>query len=85
MPKGAKGRTHGILATYNAGCRCEACKTACRVYYRRKNGHRAWGDYVAAVDARHATESRYARGCRCDECRRAAAAGRRRRRQVAAC
>lgn len=29
-----RGRAHGIRATYNAGCRCDACTTAERIYRR---------------------------------------------------
>lgn len=29
-------RTHGLIATYNAGCHCDDCKAAAAEYQRRK-------------------------------------------------
>jgi len=29
-------RKHGTISKYNAGCRCQICKTACRDYTRAR-------------------------------------------------
>lgn len=47
MPKGRRGKTHGIMSTYQSGCRCDLCGEAMRTYkrdyYSRNPG--AWRRY----------------------------------------
>lgn len=53
------GRTHGIPATYNAGCRCDTCRTA-------DSARRA---ATRAKRNDHGTRSMYVAGCRCEPCK----------------
>lgn len=59
-------RTHGIRATYVAGCRCAECVTANTDYF---SGWKATQKPLAADDPRHGRDATYNNyGCRCDRC-----------------
>ena len=73
-------RQHGLTATYQAGCRCEECKTAQAAYAKERYEARKRGDVRKRPAAKeHGTRPMYAGGCRCEECRAAEAAYQRKR------
>lgn len=53
-------RTHGVRATYVAGCRCDLCTKANRLYHRRLKSRPA---------PSHGESGYLNYGCRCDVCR----------------
>lgn len=58
-------RTHGTRSTYNAGCRCDDCTEATRVYANAMRVGRA----LDPDDPRHGTANGYGNwNCRCLEC-----------------
>lgn len=73
-------RQHGLTATYQAGCRCEPCKTAQAAYAKERYEARKAGDVrKRSTVKQHGTRSMYAAGCKCEECRAAEAAYARKR------
>jgi hypothetical protein len=63
-------RKHGTIRTYQAGCRCDACKTA-RVGHDQNLRSTRKGQPIPDT-VRHGTLNAYRNwGCRCDTCREA--------------
>lgn len=60
-------RTHGVVSTYQGGCRCAPCVEGYQEYMRVFRARsKANGRYGS-----HGRPSAYTRGCRCDDCREA--------------
>lgn len=68
-------RTHGRVATYIAGCRCEDCRGASTDYHRERRRVRTEqreNGVAVADEIVHGRNSTYCNhSCRCDECREA--------------
>ena len=63
-----RGRPHGSLARYAAGCRCAGCREANTADVRERRAARQRVDMPP--DVRHGSAATYTNwGCRCDQCR----------------
>lgn len=75
---------HGTRGNYRAGCRCEPCTEANRIYsreYLRRKARaiRELQQPVSQGPQRHGTNASYMGGCRCTRCKTAAQEARRNR------
>lgn len=62
-------RQHGLVTTYKAGCRCEACTKVASEYARERYHARKAGDVRTRNGERtHGARSTYQAGCRCKAC-----------------
>lgn len=66
MTPQATARQHGERRTYNAGCRCEDCREANRIYVR---GRYLLGYPNGSRKRKHGTRTMYNAGCRCALCK----------------
>lgn len=59
-------RTHGTMARYERGCRCEACTTASHLYRKHEmDSKKKSGDYLRI---KHGSQAMLAIGCLCTAC-----------------
>jgi len=58
--------SHGVLAGYSRGCRCDACRQAKREYNKADKARRF--PPKPKVELAHGTLGRFNKGCRCEPC-----------------
>ena len=66
-PTTGVGRTHGIAATYGAGCRCDSCRAANTLKCRERRDRRVERGVPPEMEHGLSTYTNY--GCRCEVCR----------------